>query len=210
MQANATFTGGARRAQIVQATIETIAELGFARASYVQIAKRARLSSTGLISYHFADKDELLTLVVRAVTDEAAEVMIPRIEAAPVGRARLRAYIESNLEFMARRRSSIVALVEIFNAAPRGADGQPGRYAAHYRQVIARLEELLAEGQRAGELRAFSTHVMAVSIRSAIDAAGYELAADPELDVVAVGRELAELFDRATRGADQAPGTDRH
>ena len=48
------FTEGARRAQIVQAAIETIAEAGFRHATFARIAERAGLSSTGLISYHFA------------------------------------------------------------------------------------------------------------------------------------------------------------
>jgi TetR/AcrR family fatty acid metabolism transcriptional regulator len=42
-----TFTESARRAQIVQAAIETIAEVGYARASYARIAEHAGLSSTG-------------------------------------------------------------------------------------------------------------------------------------------------------------------
>src|SRR5688572_20233889 len=54
-----TLTERARRAQIVAAAIETIAELGYRRASFAQIAKRAGLSSTGLISYHFTSKKEL-------------------------------------------------------------------------------------------------------------------------------------------------------
>lgn len=192
----------------MQAAIETIAEVGFARASYAQIARRANLSSTGLISYHWKGKDELVGQIVNTVLDAAAEVMVPRVEAASGARAQLRAYIESNLEWMATARDQVVALAEIFNAESRGPDGQPGRYATHYRQVVARLEGLLHEGQRTRELREFSPHVMAVSIRAAIDAAGYELAVDPDLDIAAVGRELAELFDHATRRTVRVPKTD--
>ncbi|WP_409496972.1 TetR family transcriptional regulator [Amycolatopsis sp. cmx-11-12] len=68
MQAKArTFTESARRAQIVAAAIETIAGLGYARASFAQIAKEAKLSSTGLISYHFANKEELVRTVLEDV-----------------------------------------------------------------------------------------------------------------------------------------------
>jgi AcrR family transcriptional regulator len=55
-----TITERARRAQIVTAAIGTIAELDYAGASFKQIAARAGLSSTGLISYHFAGKQELV------------------------------------------------------------------------------------------------------------------------------------------------------
>jgi AcrR family transcriptional regulator len=63
MQAR-TFTESARRAQIVTAAIEVIAEVGYAKASFSRIAKQAALSSTGMISYHFAGKDDLLTACV--------------------------------------------------------------------------------------------------------------------------------------------------
>ncbi|MEU6155652.1 TetR family transcriptional regulator [Actinosynnema sp. NPDC047251] len=35
--------------------METLAESGYAGASFARIAKRAGLSSPGLLSYHFAD-----------------------------------------------------------------------------------------------------------------------------------------------------------
>src|ERR1700745_2614219 len=61
----------------------------------------AGLSSTGLISYHFASKAELLDQVIAEVVAAGQGFMLPRIEAAAPGRGRLRAYITSNLEFMA-------------------------------------------------------------------------------------------------------------
>jgi AcrR family transcriptional regulator len=54
-----TFTESARRAQIVAAAIDVIADGGYASASFAAIARRAGLSSTGLISYHFASKEIL-------------------------------------------------------------------------------------------------------------------------------------------------------
>jgi TetR/AcrR family fatty acid metabolism transcriptional regulator len=197
-----TFTETARRAQIVQATIETIAELGFAQASYTQIARRAGLSSNGLISYHFAGKDDLIEQVVAEVVAAGQAFMVPRVEAAAGARARLRAYIESNLEFMATHRAHMSAVVEIFNALPREREGQAAPYAARHEAGIAQLAGYLDEGRRSGELRVFSTRVMAVTIRAAIDAVGFHLSADPELDLAEYARELADLFDRATRAAN--------
>ena len=45
---------------------------------------------------------------------------------------------------------------------------------------------------------AFSTSVMAVTIRAAIRTAAYRLSSDPSLDPSDYACELAELFDRAT------------
>ena len=61
------FIEQSRRAQIVDAAISTIAEVGYAKASFARIAERAGLSSTGLISYHFANRAELIAEVVDRV-----------------------------------------------------------------------------------------------------------------------------------------------
>jgi hypothetical protein len=46
---------------------------------------------------------------------------------------------------------------------------------------------------------------MAVAIRAAIDAVPLQLARDPGLDVGRYGRELADLFDLATRSGGNPP-----
>lgn len=196
-----TFTTTARRTQIVRAAIDTIAELGYGRASYAQIARRAGLSSTGLISYHFASRHELIRRVVAVVVDAGQAFMLPRIEAAAAGRDRLRAYIESNLAFMATHRGEMLAVVEIIRNATRegGGESEADPYADPHARGLAQLESYLREGQRCGALRDFSPRVMAVTIRAAIDAVAYRLSAEPDLDLDLYADELATLFDRATR-----------
>ncbi len=193
-----TFTERARRAQIVESAIETIAELGFAPASLAEIGRRAGVSK-GLISYHFAGKAELIDRVIAEVTDAGRAFMLPRVAAVADAPGRLRAYIASNLEFMATHRAHIAAVVQIANALPHERDGQPAAYGGVHRRVVAELEDLLAAGQGCGELGAFCPRVMAVTIRAAIDAAGYQASEDPDLDLADYARELCGLFDRATR-----------
>ena len=53
-------------------------------------------------------------------------------------------------------------------------------------------------GQEHGEFREFSTTVMAVTIRNAIDSLAPLLAADPKMDLKFYAKELATTFDRAT------------
>ena len=80
MQVNErTFTSQARRAQIVAAAIDTIAGLGLAGATFARIAERAGLSSTRMISYHFADRDDLLDAVVARVFELAGDYMAPYV-----------------------------------------------------------------------------------------------------------------------------------
>jgi AcrR family transcriptional regulator len=96
---NRSFVSNARRAQIVEAAIETVADVGYANASLARIAVRLGISK-GVISYHFSGKDDLIAEIVSQVLQRARACMQPRIEAQSTGPAMLRAYIESNLEFM--------------------------------------------------------------------------------------------------------------
>ncbi len=200
-----TFTETARRAQIVAAAIDTIAELGYGQASVARIAERAG-TSKGLILYHFSGKDELLRELVRELVASGGAYMRPRVEAEPTGAGMLRAYIESNLAFMAESRNHVVAIVEIALNA-RGADGGRPFDSAVGEEAVAALERLLTHFQGTGEFRAgFDPLVMAMAIRAAIDGVAARLARKPDIDVGHYARELADLFDRAIRARVTPPG----
>jgi AcrR family transcriptional regulator len=194
-----TFTENARRQQIVAAAIDTIAEVGFAQASLARIAERIGVSK-GVISYHFAGKDDLIRQVVIDIIEAARAYMIPRVFAESTGPARLRAYIESNLAFMREHRNSMVAIVDIARNGrvmadgPRRVDGRDADVAVHI------LEDELARLQAEGELRSdFDPGVMAVAIRAAIDSVPHRLVREPDLDVDHYAREIVTIFDLATR-----------
>jgi AcrR family transcriptional regulator len=194
-----TFIETARRAQIVAAAIDTIAEVGYERASLARIAARVEISK-GVISYHFAGKDDLIRQVVHEVIEQARAYMLPRIMAESTGPARLRAYIESNLAFMREHRSQMVAIVEI--ARNRlGEERQRRFYGEVDLDAGARmLAQQLAGFQAKGEFRRdFDPASMAIAIRAAIDAVPPRLAFDPEFDIDSYAHETATLFDLATR-----------
>jgi len=193
-----TFTETARRAQIIAAAIDTIAELGYGQASLARIAERAG-TSKGVILYHFGGKDELIRELVAELVARGVGYMEPRIEAEPTGAGKLRAYIESNLAFMAGNRNHMVAIVEIVLNA-RAADGSRLYDPSVQDAGVAALQQLLAYFQGTGEFRTgFDPHVMAMAIRAAINAVPAQLARDPALDVGHHARELADLFHIATR-----------
>lgn len=196
-QPQRSFIDEARRAQIVGCAIETIAELGYAQASLARIARRAGISK-GVIGYHFAGKDELLSEVVTEVLSRAEAYMRPRIGGS-TGPDTLRAYIESNLGFMSEYRSHVIAIAEIARNTRR-TDGSSSFDPAILDAATAGLAQLLADYQRTGQFRAdFDPMVMAGAIRAAIDAVPRALVRDPSLDVEHHARELATLFDLATR-----------
>jgi len=193
-----TFTETARRAQIVAAAIDTIAELGYGQASLARIAETAG-TSKGVIIYHFGGKDELMRELVAEVVARGVAYMEPQIDAEPTGAGKLRAYIESNLAFMGENRNHMVAIFEIALNA-RAADGSRLYDVSVQDAGVAALEQLLAYFQGTGEFRAgFDPHVMAMVIRAAINAVPAQLARDPALDVAHHAREIADMFHIATR-----------
>ncbi|MFE6684864.1 TetR/AcrR family transcriptional regulator [Streptomyces sp. NPDC057743] len=192
------FTETGRRAQIVAAAIEVIAEVGYHGASFAKIARRAGLSSTGMISYHFDGRDDLMREVVTEVMRLGEAYIRPRIEAHEAYADRLRASIEGNLDLLAEYPHHLAAMVEVLTHL-RGDDPGVVAFLDHAESLLALQVEQLRKAQRAGEFRDFDPWVMIRAIRAAIDDVVRRATRDPELDVRAAGRELADLFDRATR-----------
>jgi AcrR family transcriptional regulator len=197
-----TFTEQARRQQIVGAAIDTIAEVGYGQASLARIAARVGISK-GVISYHFAGKDDLMKQVVTDVVEAGRTYILPRVFGESTGPAMLRAYIESNLMFMRDHRNYMVALVEIIRngafttESGRRVDGQDIDVATRL------LREQLARLQAGGELRSdFDPGVMAVAIRATIDVVPHRLVLDRNFDIEKYASEITTTFDLATRPGD--------
>jgi TetR/AcrR family fatty acid metabolism transcriptional regulator len=193
-----TFIETARRAQIVAAAIDTIAEVGYGQASLARIAETAG-TSKGVIIYHFGSRDELVRELVAELSAKGRAYLGPRLEAEPTGAGMLRTYIESNLSFVRENRNHVMAVVEIALNA-RAADGSP-LYDFSIRDAgVAALRQILVHFQGTGEFRAdFDPDVVAMAIRAALDAVPARLARNPDLDIGRYGRELADLFQAATK-----------
>jgi TetR/AcrR family transcriptional regulator, fatty acid metabolism regulator protein len=196
-QKTRTFLETARRAQIMAAAIDTIAELGYGQASLARIADTAG-SSKGVILYHFGSKDELIRELVSELSAKGRAYLGPRLEAESTGSGMLRAYIEFNLAFIRENRNHVLATVEIALNG-RSADGSP-LYDLSVREAgVGALRELLAYFQGTGDFRAdFDPLVMALAIRATLDAVPARLARNPDLDLDHYGRELADLFQITT------------
>jgi TetR/AcrR family transcriptional regulator, fatty acid metabolism regulator protein len=188
----------------VTAAIDTIADLGYGQASLARIAERAG-ASKGVISYHFAGKDDLIREIAAEVLARGEAYMLPRILAESSGAGMLRAYIESNLAFMREYRNHLAAFRDIFLNA-RSDDGSPLFDEKSLDHLVTSLEQLLAHFQAAGDFRPdFDPLVMALAIRGAIDQVPPRLARYPDLDVDGYAREMAALFDLATRAKPERP-----
>lgn len=191
------FLEAARRKQIVECAIEVLAAEGFQRATLARIAERAEVSKS-VVVYHFGGKDGVFEQVVAEVFGTATAEVGPRVAAASTAAERLGAYLRARLEHLDGHRSHMLALYEVWMNF-RTDDGAMRLGEPDATEAIDAIERILAAGQESGEFTDFSTPVMAMTIRQAVDGAMLRLRAEPDLDLAAYTEELVALFDRATR-----------
>lgn len=86
----------ARRSQIVDALMATMAEHGYEKASIQLIARQAGLAS-GLLHYHFKSKSEILLALVEHLAATARRRFDELAQEASAPDARLDAYIQARL-----------------------------------------------------------------------------------------------------------------
>ncbi|GAA1710220.1 TetR/AcrR family transcriptional regulator [Nonomuraea sp. AD125B] len=194
-QKSRSFIEDARRAQIVAAAIDVIADVGFAQASLARIARQAGISK-GLISYHFAGKEELMTEVVVVTYTAIADHVLAAMQGVESPRELLRTHVLSVAAYMRGQRKGLKALGQIFGNL-RDADGRP-RFGIRTNDEIYRsLENIYRAGQAAGEFRDFDVRVMAVTHSAAVDAMFAYWVEHPEHDLDEHARQLADLLERA-------------
>ncbi|MEV0263852.1 TetR family transcriptional regulator [Streptomyces sp. NPDC050617] len=193
------LAASARRAQIVEAAIETLAEYGYGQTTFARIKQRAGISSTRLISYHFDTKGQLMDAVLEEVGLRAHRSISQRVAGETSALGALTARIEAQLEWVARNPSSVRAMSEIC-LNERDAEGAL-RYGMEVtaRANVDALEPILRAGQESGEFRQFDTGLMALTLKSAIDAAIVRMARPPRLSLAQCVRELTALARLATR-----------
>jgi betaine-aldehyde dehydrogenase len=86
----------ARRVQLIEVTIDSLAEVGFVGTTLAEIAGRAGVSP-GLVAHYFGDKDGLLDAAFRTLARVVAVKMRERLALARTPRARVQAVIDANL-----------------------------------------------------------------------------------------------------------------
>jgi AcrR family transcriptional regulator len=196
-QGRQSFIEAARRAQIIECAIDAIAELGFAQASLAQIAKRAGVS-TGVISYYFAGKDDLIRAVaahVYAVGEAHIDPIVSRQSGLCVA---LRTFIEASVDFIAVKPRYPMAIMNIIRAG-RAEGGKPRFDPAVGEARRIGFNNILLRGQEVGEFRPFDVDVMTITIIESLDCIPQQLVENPDLDLKSYATELVTLFDLATR-----------
>jgi AcrR family transcriptional regulator len=188
-----------RRSEIIAATIDTVAALGYRATTFAKITERSGLSSTRLISYHFAGRDELMQATVAHVYQQIGDHLGGRLASATRPRAQLAAYIRAVVEFNVEHRTEMRALSSIF-LGYRDESGESRSYDADSdERAIGAVEQILLRGQAEGTFRAFDAFVMGSLVQRSVDGLPFLLETRPDLDLGAYADELVETFDIATR-----------
>jgi betaine-aldehyde dehydrogenase len=85
-----------RRRQLIEVTIDSLAELGYVGTTLAQIAARAAVSP-GLVAHYFGDKDGLLDAAFRSLARRVGNQVRMRLRQASTPRERIQAVIDANL-----------------------------------------------------------------------------------------------------------------
>ncbi|ACZ31097.1 transcriptional regulator, TetR family [Xylanimonas cellulosilytica DSM 15894] len=193
-RAKPSFIEQARRAQIVEAAAEVVAEVGYARTSFARIAAKAGISK-GVITYHFDSKDEILRLVATEFFAEGWRYIEARIAAEETAAGQVRAWIGSELEFFGAHRTRFLAMSDII-ANHRTEDGSHA-YASELAEEVDGLTEILRRGQHDGELRPFDARSVANIILRCTTGVLETWATNPETDLEAESVVLLDFIDHA-------------
>lgn len=195
-QKNLSFIEQARRAQIVEAAGATVAEVGYAQTSLARIADTAGISK-GVITYHFATKDEILRMVATQFFDNAWEYMEERIMAQDTAAGQLRAWLGAELEYFGTHRTEFLAMSDVV-ANHRGGDGSHA-FVDEFEEEITGLSDILSQGQQEDQFREFETRSVAKIILRTIDGVLTSWALDPTIDLPEQTLVLLDFIDHAIR-----------
>lgn len=170
MEKKQSFITEARREQIIKAAIEVLAEIGYVSASLSQIAKKAKIS-TGLISYHFSGKEDLMNNTLMYLVEQEWSFIKGKVDVKQTSTEKLIAFIEASLAYQGKSRVNNIALIEIvFNA--RTSDHTPYYLLEDEEDdkdsLPILLQEILHKGQASEEFIDFNPQVMSTIIQGAI------------------------------------------
>lgn len=190
------FIERARRAQILTATAEVVANEGFAKASLARIAKQAGVSK-GVVTYHFTNKDEILEAMVTNYFERGWGYMESRIFAEPTALGQINARVTSQIEFFTSDPTEFFAMAAIIGNH-RNEDGT-SPYEEGQKEDIEGLAEILEAGQQEGQLRDFDPVSVANIILRCIDGALSSWATNPNKDLSGDIDALKDFISHAIR-----------
>ncbi len=144
----------ARRVQLIEATIETLAEMGYARTTLTAVARRAGLSH-GLVNFHFETKERLLAETMAYLAEEYSANWQAALAVAGAGAAeRLSAMLRADFNPAICTQARLAAWCSFWGEAQSRPIYQEecGSNDEHYNRTLEAIcADLLAETSRSGD-----------------------------------------------------------
>ncbi len=88
--------GAIRRAELAQATFDTLVEDGLKDMTVARISRRAGLTQ-GLVHHYFKSKEEMVVAAIRLASSVISKEVVSRLATSATPRARVEAVIDGNL-----------------------------------------------------------------------------------------------------------------
>ncbi len=195
---SATFTERARRAQLIEVTIELVARHGYARCSLQRIADAAGITKAAVI-YHYASKAAVIKAAYDSVITAMIEHITERILAAESAEGRVEAYLIAMIDYVARHPGHARMIIEaIVESDETGVSDRPESPARH-RELANLIEAAKADGSYRPDL---DSTALAIILGGAVDGLANTALADPDLDLTTATSQLLDLLQH---GAGRHP-----
>lgn len=149
-----------RRVQLIEVTIDSLAEVGYVGSTLAQIASRADVSP-GLVAHYFDDKDGLLEAAFRTLSRRLFEQLDMRMRQSHTPRGRIQAIIDTNLgpqEFTQRTGSAWLAF---WGQVPH-VEGLKRVQNAYQRRMVSNLRYALVRLVAVPEARSLASIIAAM------------------------------------------------
>ena len=159
-----------RRRQLIEVTIDSLAEVGFTGTTLAQIAARADVSP-GLVAHYFGDKDGLLVAAFRSLARRVGDHVRARLRRAHTPRGRIQAVIDANLAPEEFERRSGTAWLQFWGQALH-VEGLRRVQSVYQRRTLSTLKASLAKlvpAEQAGRIAAMiAAMIDGVYLRAAL------------------------------------------
>lgn len=189
------FIEEARRRQIIEAAIRTIARRGMVHTTLEDIANEIEVSK-GVILYHFKNKAELIAEVINHLISEQRSHRQARLAGMETPLERLHEYIRADMDFYLNNRQSMICWWELFTfyKSPEEKALLESRLYDVPRETLVRI---IRDGQAAGVFRQEIDPLTAATlVEGAIEGVMIQWVFDEtQVDLHNCGEELISLLE---------------
>lgn len=180
------FVERARRAQLIDVTIDSVAQHGYAKVSLARIADSAGITKAAVL-YHFRTKDAVIDAAYRFVLAALVEDVAAAVEAVDA-REGPRAYVRAMVGHLRDHPTHTRMLVEALGNSALGHSPED-----RWRPLADIIDASVRTRRTAG----VDSRTLAIIVGGGIDAIVTERLHDPEYDSVAAAEALAAMLDAA-------------